>query len=104
MKSYVGESLPSRVAVVGTTGAGKTTFARPLAEIVDAKHVELDALYHGPNWTPSEPDVRPDRVGDAIACERWVTDGNYGDARPLVWAAADSSYGSTRRSRTSSGN
>jgi adenylate kinase family enzyme len=81
--------MPRRVAVVGTTGSGKTTFAQQLATIIGAKHVELDALYHGPNWTPAEPDVFRARVTEAIACERWVTDGNYGDARPLIWEAAD---------------
>jgi len=81
--------VPSRIAVVGTTGSGKTTFARPLATIISAKHVELDALYHGPNWTPAEPEVFRTRVAEAIACERWVTDGNYSDARPLIWRAAD---------------
>jgi hypothetical protein len=29
------------------------------------------------------------RVAQAIACERWVTDGNYNDARPSIWEAAD---------------
>jgi adenylate kinase family enzyme len=81
--------MPQRVAVVGTTGAGKTTFAGRLATILGAKHVELDALYHGPNWIAAEPEVFRARVAQSIACERWVTDGNYNDARPLIWAAAD---------------
>jgi adenylate kinase family enzyme len=82
-------SKPRRVAVVGTTGAGKTTFARRLAAILDARHVELDGLFHEPNWTPAEPGIFRARVADAIACERWVADGNYGAARELIWAAAD---------------
>lgn len=82
-------AVPRRVAVVGTTGSGKTTFATRLATTLAARHVELDALYHGPNWTPAEPDVFRTRVADAIACERWVADGNYNDASPLIWAAAD---------------
>jgi len=36
------ESSWKRVAVVGTSGAGKTTFARSLAAITDAPHIELD--------------------------------------------------------------
>ena len=34
----------SRVVVVGTTCSGKTTFANRLAVLLDAPHVELDAL------------------------------------------------------------
>ena len=35
-----------RISVIGTSGAGKTTFARRLAEAVGAPYVELDAI----NW------------------------------------------------------
>lgn len=87
--SDLGEAMPQRAAVLGTTGAGKTTFGRRLATIVGVTHVELDALYHGPNWTPADPEVFRARVAQAIACERWVTDGNHSDARPLIWDAAD---------------
>ncbi len=37
----------------GTSGSGKSTFARELASRLELRYVELDALHHGPNW--SEP-------------------------------------------------
>jgi hypothetical protein len=74
----------ARVVVVGTTGAGKTTFARRLALMLGAEHVELDALYWGPGWTPRDAFV-PD-VTAAARQPRWVIDGNYAAVRDVVWS------------------
>lgn len=82
--------LPQRVVIVGTTGSGKTTLARAIAPLIGARHIEIDALYHGPEWTPAELDVFRQRVTDAIATERWVTDGNYRRLiSDITWSAAD---------------
>jgi adenylate kinase family enzyme len=81
---------PRRIAVIGTSGSGKTTFARRVAETIGAPHVELDGLFHGPNWTPAERDVFRARVSEAIAAPAWVTDGNYSNfLRDLIWPEAD---------------
>jgi adenylate kinase family enzyme len=77
-----------RVAVVGTSGAGKTTFARALAEQLGVPHVELDALHWGPHWTPAPADAFRARVDAATAAPRWVCDGNYSAVRDLVWTRA----------------
>ena len=47
---------PRRVAVIGTSGAGKTTFARHVSERLGLDHVELDALFWLPGWI--EPETR----------------------------------------------
>jgi adenylate kinase family enzyme len=78
-----------RINVVGTSGSGKTTFARALAARLGHPHVELDALNWGANWTQAAPEVMRQRVADAIAPERWVIDGNYSVSRDLLWARAD---------------
>jgi adenylate kinase family enzyme len=78
-----------RVAVVGTTGSGKTTLAREIAGRLGVPHVELDALNWGPNWTEVSPDVFRRRVAAALEGEGWVVDGNYSKARDLVWPRAD---------------
>jgi adenylate kinase family enzyme len=78
----------ARVAVVGTSGCGKTTFARRLAALLNAPHVELDALFWGPNWTAvPQPQFRQS-VTDATSADRWVCDGNYAPIRDLVWERA----------------
>ena len=79
----------SRISVVGTCGAGKTTVARALAKRLGFAHVELDALSWGPNWTMRPDDAFRAAVAAAAAGERWVVDGNYSKVRDIVWARAD---------------
>jgi adenylate kinase family enzyme len=80
-----------RISVVGSTGSGKTTFARKLARRLGVPHVELDALAWGPNWTLVPVDLFKERVARAVEGDAWVIDGNYSGrgARDLVWPRAD---------------
>ncbi|AFR49940.1 Adenylate kinase-related kinase [Gordonia sp. KTR9] len=78
---------PRRIAVAGVSGVGKTTTARRIAAVVDVPHVEIDALHHGPGWTR-----RPEFLDDVrtfIDEGAWVTEWQYGDARPLIAENAD---------------
>ena len=78
-----------RLNVVGTSGVGKTTLARRLSQVLALPHVELDALYWGPNWTEPTPEVFRRRVGAALDRPRWVVDGNYSVVRDIIWGRAD---------------
>jgi adenylate kinase family enzyme len=73
---------PRRVAVAGTSGAGKTTLAGRLAALWDLPYTELDGLYHGTGWTPRPQFL--DDVRDVVASDRWVTEFQYTVARPLL--------------------
>ena len=77
-----------RVAVVGTSCAGKTTFAAALAAQLQVPHIELDALHWRAGWVPAPGEVFRQAVTTAVAAERWVSDGNYGVVRDLVWGRA----------------
>lgn len=80
-----------RISVVGTTGSGKTTLARQIAQHFQIPHIELDTLHWEPNWTPAAPEVFRERVREALRSDRWVVDGNYGGVgvRDIVWSQAD---------------
>lgn len=79
----------NRFVIIGSTGSGKTTLARELSRLVDAPHVELDALNWGPNWTAASTEVFRASVARAVSAERWVVEGNYHVVRDLVWPRAD---------------
>ena len=80
-----------RISVIGAPGTGKTTFASRLAAIIGARHIELDALWWAPRWTPVELPIFQDGVRDAVAGDAWVVEGYYLDeaARSVVWPKAE---------------
>jgi hypothetical protein len=78
-----------RILILGRTGSGKTTLARELAAALHVPHVELDALYFGPDLSTVSLPVLRDRTIEAIAGEYWVIDGNKRAVRDLVWPRAD---------------
>lgn len=78
----------ARVVIVGTSGAGKTTFAEALAAVLGGTAQDLDPLFWGPDWTPKPAQVFRQLVAQAIAGERWVVAGNYADVRGLIWSRA----------------
>src|SRR6266516_1907792 len=78
-----------RISVVGTIGSGKTTFATKSAKLLDAPHIELDALHWEPNWVEARNDLFRERVKRSLQGESWVVDGNYHQVRDIVWSRAD---------------
>jgi adenylate kinase family enzyme len=78
-----------RISVVGTCGAGKTSVAQRLAERLSLPHIELDALFWGPDWTPRDELTFRSLVAQAASAEAWVIDGNYSRVRDLVWERAE---------------
>lgn len=78
-----------RVAVIGNSGAGKTTLATALSERRNLPRLELDALYHQADWSPLDADTFRERVRDFCDGDSWVTDGNHSAVTPIIWARAD---------------
>lgn len=66
-----------KICILGTSGSGKTTLARELAEKLGVAHIELDSLFHGPNWVPVPTDLFQQRLRERMSAEAWVMDGNY---------------------------
>jgi adenylate kinase family enzyme len=83
-----------RIAIVGNCGSGKTTLARELATTLDLTHIELDGLFHQPDWTPTPPLEFQAKLRAAMAdadatTDGWTTCGNYRETGLLNQNAAD---------------
>ena len=77
-----------RWVVIGTTGSGKTTFARQLAGLLGVPHVELDALNWQPGWQEADRGAFREAVDISSAGPAWVIEGGYSRVRDLVWGRA----------------
>lgn len=73
--------------MAGVSGVGKTTLARQIAGLIAAPHIEIDALFHGENWTPRVEFL--DDVRALVAGESWVTEWQYSLARPELTARTE---------------
>lgn len=76
-----------RILLRGASGSGKTTLGRELSRRTGIPYVELDALFHGPDWVPRaefEADVRA-----LAAASEWITEYGYELARPHLGPRAE---------------
>jgi len=82
-------NIGTRISVIGSTGSGKTTAARTLADRLGFRHIEMDALFWKPNWGETPDEEFLPAVDEATRGDRWVMDGNYSRTRPIVWPRLD---------------
>jgi len=85
---------PRRIAVIGPPGSGKSTTATALADRLGLAHLELDELFHGPDWAePTTQEFRQtvmEALGSAEADRGgWAVAGNYVMVADLVQGRAD---------------
>lgn len=79
----------TRVLIIGSSGAGKSTFARRLGERTGLEVIHLDRLYWRPSWTEPSKEEWKGIVTDALARDNWIMDGNYGGTMEMRLAACD---------------
>lgn len=78
-----------KINVIGTTGSGKSTFSKALAERLGYPCIHLDQLFWKPNWTESSDEELFPKVESVVRGKAWVLDGNYSRTNEIKWAHAD---------------
>ena len=66
-----------RANLIGSPGAGKSTFARRLHTMTGLPLYHLDNIWHLPDRTTISREEFGARLGDILAKDRWIIDGNY---------------------------
>ena len=81
----------TRVVVVGSSGSGKTTFARRLSAILDMPYLEMDSVFHRDGLADEAHEDFLPTVDEFTSADRWIVDGNYTSqgTMEVVWPKAD---------------
>lgn len=78
-----------KVLVIGSSGAGKSTFSRRLGEITGLKVIHLDKLFWNANWVETPKDDWREHVADVLEGDSWIIDGNFGGTMEMRLGACD---------------
>lgn len=78
-----------RILVIGSSGAGKSTFARRLSEATGLRLIHLDKLFWNPNWVETAKDEWRKKIEKTLQGESWIIDGNYSGTMETRLAACD---------------
>lgn len=78
-----------KVIVIGSGGAGKSTFSRRLGEKTGLPVIHLDKLFWHRNWTRTSEGEWVEIVRREAARDEWIMDGNFGGTREIRLQACD---------------
>ena len=78
-----------RILIIGHPGAGKSTFAVKLGEVLKLPVVHLDKEFWNPDWQPTRRDVWRQRVESLVSSDTWIIDGSYDSTLDIRLPRAD---------------
>ena len=81
--------MMKRVLVIGSGGAGKSTFARRLGERLGLPVIHLDRVYWRAGWVETPKEEWKKKVEELCAGDSWVMDGNYSGTLDVRLEACD---------------
>ena len=73
----VKRNMMEKILVIGSPGAGKSTFARKLRDETGISLYYLDLLWHRPDRTNAAREEFDARLAQILEKDRWIIDGNY---------------------------
>lgn len=78
-----------RIAIIGSPGAGKSTFARRLSDLTGIEVYHLDSLFWKPSWVETPRAEWIQLQEKLVTRPSWIIDGNYGSTMDIRVHAAD---------------
>jgi adenylate kinase family enzyme len=78
-----------KVLVIGSGGAGKSTFAKRLGARLNLKVIHLDSVYWKPGWVETPKAEWLTTIEELLRRDSWIMDGNYSGTLELRLHACD---------------
>lgn len=78
-----------KIIVIGSGGAGKSTLASKLGNVLNINIYHLDTLMWKPNWEMISHNEQIKIQEEIIKNDEWIIDGNYGKTLDIRLNAAD---------------
>jgi len=72
-----------RILIIGSGGAGKSTVATRLGQLLNLEVHHLDKFYWRPGWVETPREEWRQIVTELIDRDSWIIDGNYGGTLEL---------------------
>ena len=81
-----------KVIVIGSPGAGKSTFARKLRDATALPLYYLDLIWHKPDGSNISREQFASKLEEIMREERWIIDGNYAHTLEMRIKACDTVF------------
>ena len=81
-----------RILIIGSGGAGKSTFSKQLSKILDLPIIHLDVHFWLPGWEMTESKKWHNKVDELISQDSWVMDGNFNSTLDKRFKRADTIF------------
>ncbi|MCK4339248.1 MAG: DNA topology modulation protein [Candidatus Cloacimonetes bacterium] len=79
----------NKILILGSSGSGKSTFAKKLGELLNIEVVHLDLHYWKPNWINTPREEWKEKLKVLLQKDCWIMDGNYASSLDLRLKHAD---------------
>ena len=86
------KSPMNKVIVIGSPGAGKSTFSRKLRDKTGLPLYYLDMIFHRPDRTTVPKEEFDAKLREILEKDRWIIDGNYNRTMEMRMKACDTVF------------
>lgn len=78
-----------KIAVIGVSCSGKSTFGKNLSKKLNITFFDLDDLFWNPGWKQTEPEIFLEKTKALLKSDEWIIVGNYKSVQDLILEEAD---------------
>lgn len=78
-----------KIVIIGSPGAGKSTLARELGDILKIEVIHLDRYFWEPAWKEKPRENRRQILRELVQKDHWIIEGTYLDTSDIRLNAAD---------------